>query len=238
MTINIDVKSAIGSATAPIFRQPLGTGTTIDLARNACVDLDIVVEDQDTAQVKIEQEAPLIDGATLQAQDGQTAKWHWCPTKAQQTEDRYTLVLSADDSDNPKTIKQYLVVLRGNSGTNCPGTAPVISHTPSSQTTRLDLGAGGAGQRRQGPQGRAAVLLLADEPRCDTRPLADDADSRCSDLGRREERSVHRGRAKPGRLGSRGLDRDGVLRDSSPMTTTTRWAAAITARSRRSTRWS
>jgi hypothetical protein len=31
VTINIDVKSAIGSATAPVFRQPLGTGTTVDL---------------------------------------------------------------------------------------------------------------------------------------------------------------------------------------------------------------
>src|SRR5262249_54742016 len=33
VTISIDVKSAIGSATAPIFRQPLGTGTTIDLVK-------------------------------------------------------------------------------------------------------------------------------------------------------------------------------------------------------------
>ena len=31
VTINIDVKSAIGAATAPVFRQPLGTGTTVDL---------------------------------------------------------------------------------------------------------------------------------------------------------------------------------------------------------------
>ena len=45
VTININVKSAIGSQTAPIFRQPLGTGTTIDLGVKNCVDLDIVVED-------------------------------------------------------------------------------------------------------------------------------------------------------------------------------------------------
>ena len=140
VTVTIDVKSAIGSATAPIFRQPLGTGTTINLATQTCIDLDVVVEDQDTANVAIAQAAPLIDGATLDMVDGQRAKWHWCPSKAQESEDRYTLTLSADDLDNPKTIKDYLIVLRGSSvGQNCPGTAPVISHTPANQTTRLNL---------------------------------------------------------------------------------------------------
>ncbi|MEO8552015.1 MAG: pre-peptidase C-terminal domain-containing protein [Kofleriaceae bacterium] len=140
VTITIDVKSSIGSATAPVFRQPLGTGTTIDLAHANCVELDIVIEDQDTAQVTIAQEEPIIEGATLANGDGQSAHWKWCPTKAQESEERYTLVLSADDADNPKTVKNYLVVLRGTSGgTSCPGGAPAISHTPANQTTRLDL---------------------------------------------------------------------------------------------------
>ncbi len=140
VTVTIDVKSAIGSATAPIFRQPLGTGTTIDLATQTCVDLDVVIEDQDTPTVAIAQEMPLIDGATLDTVEGQSAKWHWCPSKAQQSENRYTLTLSADDSDNPKTIKDYLIVLRGSAaGQSCPGTAPVIAHTPAPQTTRLNL---------------------------------------------------------------------------------------------------
>jgi hypothetical protein len=139
-TITIEVKSAIGSATAPIFRQPLGTGTTIDLSQHDCLDLDVVVEDQDTAQVTLTQEEPVIDGAELTQQDGQSAKWHWCPTRAQQGDTRYTLVLGADDGDNPKTIKNYLVVLRGNSdGNSCPGQAPSISHTAANETTRLDL---------------------------------------------------------------------------------------------------
>ncbi len=140
VTITIDVKSAIGSATSPIFRQPLGSGTTIDLQKNKCADLSIVVEDQDTAQVDITQEEPVIEGATLDQVDGQTAMWHWCPSRAQEGDTRYTLVLAADDSENPKTIKNYLVVLRGTGGgANCPGSAPVIAHTASNQTTRLDL---------------------------------------------------------------------------------------------------
>lgn len=140
VTITIDVKSAIGSATSPIFRQPLGTGTTIDLSRLKCADLSVVVEDQDTAQIDITQEEPVIEGATLEQVDGQTAMWHWCPSRAQEGDTRYTLVLAADDGENPKTIKNYLIVLRGTGGgASCPGSAPTISHTAANQTTRLDL---------------------------------------------------------------------------------------------------
>lgn len=139
VTINIDVRSAIGAATAPVFRQPLGTGTTIDMAQQQCVDLDIVVDDPDSPRVKISQDEPLIDGAELTSRDGSTATWHWCPTREQQAESRYTLVLDADDGDNPKTVKNYLVVLRTSTGTSCPGTAPVIAHTPHDVSSILDL---------------------------------------------------------------------------------------------------
>ena len=138
VTINIDVKSAIGSATAPVFRQPLGTGTTVDMSKTQCVDIDVVVDDQASANVKIAQEEPVIVGAKLTTVDGQSAKWHWCPTAAQQAESRYTLVLSADDGQNPKTTKPYLIVLR-NGAASCPGSGPTIDHTAADQTTRLDL---------------------------------------------------------------------------------------------------
>lgn len=110
VTIQIDVRAAVGAA--PIFRQPLGTGTVLDLAQNPCTDVDIVVEDQDSPMVTIAQEAPVIDGGQLMIIDGLTATWHWCPTAQQvAASDRYTLVLSADDGDNPKTIKNYVLVV-------------------------------------------------------------------------------------------------------------------------------
>ena len=140
VTINIDVRSAVGSATAPIFRSPLGTGTTIDLTKKKCVDLDIDIEDQDTAEVTIAMEEPKIAGATLDQLDGSHAKFNWCPSREQEAEQRYTLTLSADDGDNPKSTKNYLIVLRGNgAGTSCPGTAPVISHTPQNESTIVNL---------------------------------------------------------------------------------------------------
>jgi len=139
VTVQIDVRSAIGAATAPVFRQPLGSGATLDLSQKACVDVDIVIDDPDSSTVRIMQVDPVIDGATLNVRDGHTATWHWCPTRDQQAEPRYTLTLAADDGDNPRTVKNYLVVLRGSSGNTCPGTAPVIAHTPHDVSSIVDL---------------------------------------------------------------------------------------------------
>jgi hypothetical protein len=138
VTITITVKSALGDASRPRFVQPLGGGTTVDLSHQPCVDVDVVIEDQDTPTVTIAQENPVIDGATLMPTGGQSAKWHWCPTRDQENQIQYNLVLSADDGDNPKTIKDFEIVLHGISGA-CPGSGPSISSTPHDATTRLDL---------------------------------------------------------------------------------------------------
>ncbi len=140
VTINIVVKSSIGSGTAPVFEQPLGTGTTIDLSMKQCVKLAIVVQDSDSPNVMIAQEEPVIDGALITPTDGQSAAWKWCPSADQiAADDRYTLILSANDGDNPKVLKDYLIVLRNGSGNTCPGNAPTIDHTPMDETTYLDL---------------------------------------------------------------------------------------------------
>jgi len=138
--VTIEVRSAVGEETTPIFRQPLGSGTTLDLAVRPCLELDIVIEDQDTAEVLITQEDPIIEGATLEPTSGLAAVWRWCPTRAQiDADDRYPLTLGADDGDNPKTLKNYLVVLRKEPQENCPGTGPVVMHTAGDQSTLVDL---------------------------------------------------------------------------------------------------
>ncbi len=110
VTIQIDVRSAVGAV--PIFRRPLGSGTVIDPSE--CTTVEILVEDADTAQVTLGEEPELITGATLDQLDGTMGSWEWCPTPAQvAAQDRYTLRLSADDGENPKTIKDFVLVLRG-----------------------------------------------------------------------------------------------------------------------------
>src|SRR5206468_3289948 len=72
----------------------------------------------------IAQEPPLITGAMFMQTTGTTATWRWCPTPAQiAATDRYTLELSADDADNPKVIKDYIIVL----GTGSGGASLVIN---------------------------------------------------------------------------------------------------------------
>lgn len=140
ITVPLEVRSANGSETAPVFRKPLGTGTMLDLAQHECLDLEIVIEDQDNAEVTIDQEEPVVEGATVDQSDGLHGTWHWCPTRAQSdAEDRYNLTLSAKDETNPKTLKDYLVVLKTDGGSNCPGAAPVINHSPSDENTVVDL---------------------------------------------------------------------------------------------------
>jgi hypothetical protein len=113
VTIQIDVRSAAGAV--PIFRRPLGSGTVIEAGQ--CAAVDILIEDQDTAQITIGEEPALIEGATLSQNDGTTGIWDWCPTPQQISDnDRYTLTLSADDAENPKTLKEFVLVLKNGGG--------------------------------------------------------------------------------------------------------------------------
>lgn len=130
-TITIEVRPPAGASNAPIFRKPLGTGTTLDLTQKKCIDVDVVVEDSDSPGVTISQQDPVLEGATLDQTDGLSASWSWCPSKMQIGEsDRHVLKLAAEDGENPATTKNFLIVLRKEQQANCPGEPPVIDHTP------------------------------------------------------------------------------------------------------------
>ncbi|HEX6039137.1 hypothetical protein, partial [Longimicrobium sp.] len=43
-----------------------GTGTTLDVSMRECIDVDILVEDTDSGDVVIAQDAPVIEGAELE----------------------------------------------------------------------------------------------------------------------------------------------------------------------------
>lgn len=137
---NIDIEIATAEGTAPMFVQPLGTGSTLDLTKQSCIEVPIDVSDPDSVSVTLGQEEPLIVGGELAQSGALSGSWSYCPTKEQiATEDRYSLVLSADDGDNPKTLKDYLIVLRGDEGEGCPGEAPVIGHQPEDVSSVNDI---------------------------------------------------------------------------------------------------
>jgi hypothetical protein len=128
------------SSTSPIFREPVGTGTIVDVSKTPEIKVHVVVEDSDTPEVSIGQEEPVAPGSEI-VQDGpQTAYWTWTPTPAQLAAmDRHVLTLSADDHSNTPVLKNYLIVLKKPMKSNCPGGAPVVQHTPSNETTVVDV---------------------------------------------------------------------------------------------------
>src|SRR5688572_16107880 len=81
-TVQITILDSAGGG-APIFREPLGTGTTLDLDQNNCIEVAILVDDPDSTAVTISEEEPLIEGATLEQTGNFEATWQWCPTPEQ-----------------------------------------------------------------------------------------------------------------------------------------------------------
>jgi hypothetical protein len=137
-SVTFDIKPGMNES--PVFLQPLGSGTTLDLALAREIELDVVVEDPDNAQVTIEQEEPLIEKAVLTLTGATTAKWRWQPTAAQiEARSVYALTLSAYDGASPKTEKHYFIMLKKAPMPGCPGAAPVITHSPADVRSVLEI---------------------------------------------------------------------------------------------------
>lgn len=127
-TVEVEVRSSIGYQGLPRFVQPLGTGTTLDLAEEGCFDFDIVIDDPDSRSVELSLAAPRIEGAELEIHDEFTATFRWCPEPAQMRHgDHRRLRISADDG-RVAVDKEYLLVLRRPPKADCGGESPRIFH--------------------------------------------------------------------------------------------------------------
>ena len=138
VTSMIEVRPAV-DGNAPVFREPSGSGTTLDLSFAACIEIDVVVDDPDSAAVTLGQTEPAIAGSQFVQATGVAGVWSWCPNKDQLGQDRYPLTLFADDGDHEPVFKNYLIVLRSPPRPDCPGKGPVIDHTPADVDTVLDV---------------------------------------------------------------------------------------------------
>jgi hypothetical protein len=135
-SVAVEVRSAVGSNSLPLFRRPLGAGTAVNAVEGECFEISMLVTDQDSTEVTFAEEEPRIEGGTLFQESEFEAIWRWCPTAEQvKAQDRYLLTLSADDGVNPKSLKRYQVILREPMQRVCDGDPPVISHTATDLET-------------------------------------------------------------------------------------------------------
>jgi len=141
--ITIEVRGASGIESAPVFREPKA-GLIIE-AGTPCSNipsLSVIVEDLDTVEIELTQEAPVLAGAELNVDSGSFGKeavWKWCPRPEDEQVFQHQLRLAADDGENPPTIKEVPIVIRPGSGANCPGGAPSIEHTAQDMSTLQDI---------------------------------------------------------------------------------------------------
>lgn len=112
-SIAVDIRSIEGGA--PVFRSPLGAGTTLDLTGADCLTVPVTVEDPDSADVAITLEDPVIPGSELlETETGLV--FEWCPNKDQiDSGDSFVLILSADDGEHV-VLKHFVIVLRNTTG--------------------------------------------------------------------------------------------------------------------------
>ena len=186
-------------------------------AAKKCVDLDVVIEDQDTAQVTLALEEPMIEGATLDQQDGLDGDVQLVPDQgAGGGEPLHRHDRPPTTATTRRRSRTTSIVLRGGSAARtAPGAAPVIAHTAAERDhdrrphDRRDR------HRRQGPQGGAAVLLLADQPRRDAEPRPGRHDPAVDDQDQRHRRPTALYAAdvpNPVAGDARGHDEDALLR--------------------------
>jgi hypothetical protein len=138
-SVEIDVRSAIGNATLPVFHRPLGSGTVLDSSKS-CIDVPIQVSDQDSSEVVLALAEPIIEGGMLFQESEFVGAWRWCPTPAQRaSRDRYLLTIGADDDDNPAAIKRYQIILRDRAKPACDGLPPTIEHSATDVVSVNDI---------------------------------------------------------------------------------------------------
>ena len=139
--VRIEVRSAVGSDATPVFRRPVGSGAVVRIDDSPCVELDVEVEDQDSAELDLRMAEPRLEGSTLQvADDGHAALWRWCPSPAQlEASPQHEVVLVADDGESQPVEKRFVYVVRHDGPGTCFDDVPVIEHQPRDYTTAADL---------------------------------------------------------------------------------------------------
>lgn len=109
LTLRFVVDSGTGAA---VFREPVGEGTTLDLRREECAHVAIVVESSVSPRVELSLGGDPPATARLVPQSDTTGELIFCPSPEQIAADTiYPFTLQATD-DRETIQKTYVIVLR------------------------------------------------------------------------------------------------------------------------------
>ncbi len=139
-TVPFVVTVTPGTGAPPVFREPTGDGTTLELSRGPCADVDVLVEDADQVEVMLSLAPPLADNATLDPRGPNAAILRFCPSDAQvQASLVYPLTLAASDGAH-EVLKPYTIVVRPAPMVTCTGAPPtIVTHPLGDVTTTSSL---------------------------------------------------------------------------------------------------
>ena len=128
-SVTIDVLASSGLGERPRFREPSGSGLTLDIEEDPCMTFDILVDDPDSTSLALTVEPELFGAEFLVGDGGFQGRWSWCPPDGAEAAAPPKLLLSADDGEGPPSVKPYQIVVRRGDGEECDGDAPTIEHT-------------------------------------------------------------------------------------------------------------
>ena len=109
------------------------SGYVLDLKRDSAIAVDIEFRDNDSTSLKLTLVSGPQGGQFTQT-DTKLGQFSWTPTLSQiQEKQIHTLVVQADDSENPPVRASILIFLLNRPGsTICQGSPPGVSHSPLS----------------------------------------------------------------------------------------------------------
>ncbi len=139
--VEVGVTVAPGTGALPIFREPIGDGTTLELQQSACADISVEVQDSDHPQVALSFAPADFPNAQLMGVGDSRATFHFCPS-SEQTANRliYPFTFSADNGERKPVLKNYTIVVRPSSQSSCQSQAPTLTtkaHTNITTTNNL-----------------------------------------------------------------------------------------------------
>lgn len=96
----------------PLFREPVGEGTALDLKIAPCANVAVVVESSGTPQVLISLRDPPANAELTQ--DGLSGTLRFCPSREQAASETVYPLLFVAEAANHVVHKSYVIVLRRN----------------------------------------------------------------------------------------------------------------------------